>query len=57
MKRHVSAYLGAIFRFTNAGYIETNNALSGWMLRSHHPLCTMLQVENIYICAEKYKGL
>jgi hypothetical protein len=24
MKRHVSAYLEAIFRFTNAGYIETN---------------------------------
>jgi hypothetical protein len=24
MKRHVSAYLEATFRFTNAGYIETN---------------------------------
>jgi hypothetical protein len=24
MKRHVSAYLEAIFRFKNAGYIETN---------------------------------
>jgi hypothetical protein len=24
MKRNVSAYLEAIFRFTNAGYIETN---------------------------------
>jgi hypothetical protein len=24
MKRHVSAYIEAIFRFTNAGYIETN---------------------------------
>jgi hypothetical protein len=24
MKQHVSAYLEAIFRFTNAGYIETD---------------------------------
>jgi hypothetical protein len=26
--------------------------LCGWMLRSHHPRCT---VEDIYICAEKHE--
>jgi hypothetical protein len=49
MKRHVSFYLEAIFRFTNAGYIETNVGT----------VCLDVEISSsaldIYICAEKYK--
>jgi hypothetical protein len=48
-ERHVSAYLEAIFRFTNAGYIETNVG-TVWL-----DVEISSSAFDIYICAENYK--
>jgi hypothetical protein len=49
IKRHVSAYLEAIFRFTSDGYIQTNE---GTVLLDVEISSSALDK---YICAEKYK--
>jgi hypothetical protein len=54
IKRHVSAYLETIFKFTNAGYIETNVG-TVWLDVEISSSALYSGGYTVYICAEKYK--